>query len=148
MTEVSDEAQSERNEGSDDQIPMAGHSAIQPLDDLEAHDFDMKSPVPAREPPRRREDPPAQRVSSQSVQVPAKFRALVEVMKSFGKAMVSLSDLERELKNWFAEHGEQAEAITTYLAKAADAQVVVVDKSINYVRFRNRSLAKSPIEYV
>lgn len=142
--EMSGDVPWEPNEGSDDRLNLTSHDVIQPLDDLEGHEFDIRSPVTSREVAK----PPAQKASLQHVQVPLKFKPLIEVMKSFGKAMVSLSDLERELKNWFTQHGQLSEDTTTYLTKAADAQVVVIDKTVNFVRLRNRNLAKRPIEYV
>jgi hypothetical protein len=144
MTEIVDGSQSEPSEGTDEHIKPASRNTIQPLDDLDDHEFDMRSPLASKEVVK----PPAQKTTTQKVQVQLKFKPLVEVMKSFGKAMVSLADLDRELKNWFTEYGGLSENTTTYIAKAADAQIVVVDKAINYVRFRNRNLAKSQIEYV
>jgi hypothetical protein len=149
MTEMSDGVQSEGDEESDERIKPISHNTIQPLNDLEGHEFDIRSsPATAREVAKPRGGAPAQKIPPQKVQVSLKFKPLVEVMKSFGKAMVSLGDLEMELRNWFTEHGEPSENTATYLAKASDAQLVVVDKTINYARFRNRTLARSPIEYV
>ena len=84
----------------------------------------------------------------QSLEVPVKFRPLIEAMKSMGKAMISLSDLEGQLKTWSAKLNQPIDNINQYITKAADAQLVIYDKSINYVRFRNRSMANAAIEYV
>ena len=134
---------------------------IQPLSNLDKYQIDLRSPVggtPTRQSESGDITPKRGNVSTpgsgsgighdQSLEVPIKFRPLIEAMKSMGKAMISLSDLEGQLKTWSAKLNEPIDNINAYISKAADAQLVIYDKSINYVRFRNRSMANATIEYV
>ena len=69
-------------------------------------------------------------------------------MRAAGKAMISLSDLE----DLFADACERLNLPSTNMSamidKAADAGLVIMDKSINYVRFRNRAMATGSITYI
>jgi hypothetical protein len=62
--------------------------------------------------------------------------------------MVSVTDLEGPLKTWSTRLNQPIDNINAYIAKAADAQIILHDKQINYVRFRNRTLASAQIEYL
>lgn len=83
-----------------------------------------------------------------SFNVPIKFQPLVEAMKAAGKAMISLNDLENNLKNICAELNISQPNTTTIINKANDAGIIIYDKSIKYVRFRNRAMANGTINYV
>jgi hypothetical protein len=119
---------------------------IQPLQNLERHQLDLRSP--ARQPDSEVTPKRQQQTAEQVVQVPAKFQPLIEAMKSLGKVMVSVADLEGQLKIWSTRLNQPIDNIGAYIAKAADAQIILYDKQINYVRFRNRTLASATIEYV
>lgn len=84
----------------------------------------------------------------QTMSVPIKFQPLIEAMKSIGKAMIALSDLESQLKIWSSKLDIQIENTNTYIARASDAGLIIYDKSINYIRFKNRQMANANIEYV
>ena len=164
------EEEEEIVEGSDEEVsdPRRGggggggfSGTIQPLSNLDKYQIDLRSPVggtPSRQSESGDITPKRGSVSTpgsgsgvghdQSLEVPVKFRPLIEAMKSMGKAMISLSDLEGQLKTWSAKLNEPIDNINAYITKAADAQLVIYDKSINYVRFRNRSMANAAIEYV
>ncbi|OHT07950.1 hypothetical protein TRFO_05077 [Tritrichomonas foetus] len=136
-------------------------STIQPLANIEKYNIDLRSPAPntpsrnssemspvtssKRPPPSSAAHPPS---NGQTMSIPAKFQPLIEAMKSIGKAMISLSDLEGQLKVWCNKLNEPIENTNTYIAKASDAGIIIYDKSINYVRFRNRQMANANIEYV
>lgn len=123
---------------------------IQPLSNLDKYQIDLRSPISGT-PTRHSESgdsTPKRAGSDQVLEVPKRFRPLIEAMKSMGKAMISLSDLEGQLKIWSTKLNEPVDNINAYITKAADAQLVIYDKSINYVRFRNRSMANAAIEYV
>jgi hypothetical protein len=138
----------------DEETPRKPHMpVIQPLKNMESHHIDLRSPIcgspdsqpdPERVTPKREPKPQ----SEQALQVPAKFKALVEVMRSTGKVMVSLQDLEGQLKIYAAKTGEPIENPSLYIAKAGDAQIITIDKGIGYVRFRNRALLTAPITYM
>ena len=65
-----------------------------------------------------------------------------------GNSMISMSDLEKLFDDACDRLNLQASNMNTMIDKAADAGLVIVDKSINYVRFRNRAMATGPIQYV
>lgn len=125
-------------------------ATIQPLQSFERHQIDLRPPASAA-PPRQPETdvtPKRPPPSEQVVQIPAKFQPLIEAMKSLGKAMVSVTDLEGQLKIWSTRLNQPIDSISAYIAKAADAQIILYEKHINYVRFRNRVIASAQIEYL
>ena len=69
-------------------------------------------------------------------------------MKAAGKAMISVNDLDVYLKKVAAELNIQQPNTNTIVNKANDAGIIIYDKSINYVRFRNRQMATGIINYV
>ena len=81
-------------------------------------------------------------------EVALEFKPLVEVMKSIGKAMISVNDLENPLMKYCNENNMPHFNTNSYVHKASDAGVIIYDRSINYVRFRNRSFMDANIEYV
>jgi hypothetical protein len=139
----------------DDETPRKPlSSAIQPLRNMASHHIDLRSPIAASptsnqsdsESPGSKKD--VKSTSDQQVQLPAKFKALVEVMKSMGKVMVSIPDLEGELKIYSSRTGDPIENPSSYISKAGDAQILTIDKAVNYVRFRSRTLVTANITYV
>jgi hypothetical protein len=140
------------NASDDDFLPVSSHNpGIQPLDGVETWDIGLSSPGGTPPPEKKKSASPKkvqqQQARERTVQVQGKFHPLVEAMKSVGKVMILLSDLEAPLKSWSAKLNKPIESTKAYIAKAADAQLVVYDEATNYIRFRNRSLANSPIEY-
>ena len=140
---------------------LSGVAAIKPLSDLDKYQIDLRSPI-GETPTRLGENPeftphrtagatPTSRIAAATttaIKVPAQFRVLVESMRSMGKTMISLGDLEAQLRTWSTKLGEPVDNTTSYINKATEAQIVIYDKEINYVRFRNRSLSTGSIEYV
>jgi hypothetical protein len=127
---------------------------IQPLKNMESHHIDLRSPITGS-PPSHQSDSESvgskkepKGSSDQPIQVPAKFKALVEVMRSMGKVMISIADLEGQLKIYATKTGEPIDNPSAYITKAGDAQIITIEKGINYVRFRNRGLATASITYV
>jgi hypothetical protein len=139
----------------DEETPRKPHPpVIQPLKNMESHHIDLRSPI-SGSPPSHNSDSEnvsvkkdAKQSSDQPIQVSMKFKALIEVMRSIGKVMVSIQDLEGQLKQYGTKTGEPIENPSAYIAKAGDAQILTIDKGINYVRFRNRNLATASIAYV
>lgn len=124
--------------------------AIQPLSNLEKHQIDLRSPVANSSHLSESGEgnlTPKRMQSDQIITVPTKFQPLIEAMKSIGKAMISLSDLESQLKVYCTKYNVPQQNINTLITKATDAGLVIFDKSINYVRFRNRAMASAKIEY-
>jgi hypothetical protein len=138
----------------DEETPRKPHMPlIQPLKNMESHHIDLRSPIcdsPDHQPEPERVTPKRETKaqSEQALQVPMKFKALVEVMRSTGKVMVSIQDLEGQLKVYAAKTGEPIENPSMYITKAGDAQIITIDKGISYVRFRNRALLTAPISYI
>ncbi|KAK8891317.1 hypothetical protein M9Y10_028525 [Tritrichomonas musculus] len=155
--EPSDNADDEEEDDhADISSSLQREARIQPLDNIDKYQntIDLRSPSVTGTPSRRINESPEitpkrQQISNgQKMEIPTKFRPLIEAMKSIGKAMISLNDLEGQLNAWFNKLNEPAENINSYIAKASDAGIIIYDKSINYVRFRNRSTASAQIEYV
>lgn len=145
----------EEEEHADVSSIMQQDAKIQPLDNIDKYQntIDLRSPSVTETPSRRNESPeitPRKQPLSngQKMEIPSKFRPLIEAMKAMGKAMISLNDLEGQLDTWFKKLNVPAESINTYISKASDAGIIIYDKSINYVRFRNRSMANAQIEYI
>ena len=84
----------------------------------------------------------------QTFNIPIKFQPLIEAMKAAGKAMISMNDLEGYLKKAAAELNIQQPNTNTIVNKANDAGIIIYDKSIKYVRFRNRQMTTGIINYV
>lgn len=132
--------------------------SIQPLSNLDKYQIDLRSPVVSANTSRLSEsgnvDLTPKRPSAvttgrdQVFEVPAKFQPLMEAMRAMNKAMISLSDLEGQLKHWGAKLGEPIDNVNAYICKASDQQIIIYDKSINYVRFRNRAMSTGKIHYV
>jgi hypothetical protein len=142
-------------EFADDATPRKPQvAAIQPLKSMESHHIDLRSPISGSPSSHLSDSDSAgskketKPIMDQQVQVPAKFKALVEVMRSIGKVMVAIADLEGQLKIYSTRTGEPIVNPSVYIAKAGDAQIITIDKTINYVRFRNRTLATASIVYV
>jgi hypothetical protein len=126
---------------------------IQPLVETASHEIDLFSPASSASSCRKAKvsPPKKQAVATReqpTMQLSAKFRPLVEAMRGMGKAMISVTDLEAPLKALSAKLNEPVENLGSYLAKAADAQIIIYDKSTNYLRFRSRGLATSAVDYV
>jgi hypothetical protein len=153
----------DEEEDNEEEEPTQGHfspgnfgeddaDGIQPLANLERYQIDLRSPAgtPKSQQPGSPEPTAKRRTPTHegAIPIPVKFQPLVEAMKSTGKALISLNDLEGQLKVWSAKLNQPVENINTYIAKATDAQIVIYDKAINYVRFRNRAIVTSDVEYV
>jgi hypothetical protein len=141
----------EHAEEEDHPSPRRQGPPIQPLKDVEIHEIDLRSPISSSQVPETDGETPKRggKVhSDQTFQVPAKFKALVEVMRSMGKIMVSIPDLEAQLKSWAAKTGEPIENPTAYIGRAVEAQLLTIDRAINYARFRNRALTTANVVYV
>jgi hypothetical protein len=131
----------------DDQGSEGGsrQGTTQPFPVLEKHQIDLRSPSAST---RGGEATPKRRSPEQAMQVPAKFQPLVEAMRATGKVMVPVADLEGQMKAWAAKLGQPVDDRGSHIQQAADAQIVIWDKAINYVRFKNRALSTAPVEYV
>ena len=75
------------------------------------------------------------------------FRPLIEAMKSVGKSMVALNDFETHLRSWSQAEGVKVPDVMGLILKGVDAGLVIFDQTINYLRFRNRSIPTSQIKY-
>jgi hypothetical protein len=138
----------------DEDTPRKPHApAIQPLTNMESHHIDLRSPIsgsPSQQSESELITPKraAKTQSDQALQVLVKFKAFVEVTPSIGKLLVPIPDLEGQLKIYAAKTGEPIDNTSSYIAKSGNAQILTIDKSINYVRFRNRAWLTAPITYV
>lgn len=92
--------------------------------------------------------PPLKVDSSTKIKVPGEFKVMVEAMKSIGKAMIALSDLEELMNELSDELNQPIGNINEYIQRASDAGIILYEKSINYIRFKNRHMSNMPIEYV
>lgn len=132
--------------------------SIQPLNNLDKYQIDLRSPVVSANTSRLSDSGsvdvtpkrPAVTASGrdQVFEFPAKFQVLIEAMKSMNKTMISMSDLEERLKIWSDKLGVPIDNVNAYILKAVDQQIVIYDKSINYVRFRNRAISTGKVQYV
>jgi hypothetical protein len=59
------------------------------------------------------------------IQIPLKFQPLVEAMKAAGKALISVSDLEGQLKVWSVKLNVPVENINSLMSKATEAQIII-----------------------
>ncbi|KAH0785288.1 hypothetical protein GPJ56_010699 [Histomonas meleagridis] len=114
---------------------------IQPLSNSDfKYQIDLRSPLSKS--PRKS---PRHVPKEQAIQVDSQFKTLIESMKSIGKSMISMGEIEPLLK---ANMKKPIENIQSYINKAVDANLIIYDRSINYIRFRNRAFSTAPIEYV
>jgi hypothetical protein len=141
----------EPNEEEEHHSPSRHGPPIQPLKDVDVHEIDLRSPLSVSQAAEIDGGTPkrgVKAVSDQTLQVPLKFKPLVEVMRSIGKIMVSIADLEAQLKLYAAKTNEPIENPGAYIAQAGTARVLTIDRAINYVRFTNRSLATTNVVYI
>jgi hypothetical protein len=153
VVEEEEEEEEDRKPSSPGHFGEDDGDGFQPLANLEVHHIDIRSPVGT--PKSQRQGSPESAATKRrsgghegAIPIPVKFQPLVEAMKSAGKALISLADLESQLKVWSSNLGQPVDPINAYISKATDAQIVIYDKAINYVRFRNRAIMTSEIEYV
>ena len=118
-----------------DSMMKSASPKIKPLSNMTRQQISVRSPKAAPQSP-------------DGVGVPVKFQPLIEAMRSAGKAMISVSDLEKLFADACDRLNMPASNMTAMIDKAAEAGLVIMDKSINYVRFRNRSMASGAITYV
>ena len=81
------------------------------------------------------------------ITISAEFRPLIEAMKSVGKSMVALNDFEAHLKQWAVAEGVKCPDAMSLIQGGVDAGIVIFDQTINYIRFRNRSIPTGHIIY-
>ncbi|EAY21400.1 hypothetical protein TVAG_198380 [Trichomonas vaginalis G3] len=90
----------------------------------------------------------APNAGAKAIQVSAQFKPLVESMKLVGKSMVSYGDFLTSLRGWCKVENTQVDDPMELINAGVAAGVVIYDASINYLRFRNRTLSTSNVEYV
>ena len=154
------ESLEDEEEEEDIQNSSQYNQSIEPLSNIDMYQnsLDLNSPSEtetssriAASPeitPKKPQPPPPQLTTGQAISIPVKFQPLIEAMKSIGKAMISLTDLDGRLREFCEKYNQPVENISTYITRASDAGIIIYDKSINYVRFKNRTMANTPIEYV
>ena len=79
--------------------------------------------------------------------IPRVYQPLIESMKSIGKSMIQLSALTEEIKKTCQQLGVPEQDALSVINQAHNDGYIIFDKTINYIRFRNRALAKTNIEY-
>lgn len=128
---------------------------IKPLINLEKHQIDLRSPKPAsRAPagqvPQKTDEKPKEKLQSkdQSTTIPLQYQPLIEAMKSIGKSMISLSDLEEQFSICCKNLNLPPQDLQTIINSASSSGLIIYDASINYVRFKNRTLANASITYI
>lgn len=77
-----------------------------------------------------------------------KFKPLIESIKNAGKSIISLSDLESYLKSYCEKEKIKISNTMSLINKASETGIIIYDKSINYLRFRNRQMMIGTIKYV
>lgn len=117
---------------------------IKPLSNLEKHQIDLRSPVGLSKVPSIETKI---RVSKDQQSVPLEFQPLIEAMKSIGKSMVSLSDLEEQFNICCKNLNLPQQDLKTMIDKASSNGLIIFDSNINYVRFKNRQITNSQIVY-
>ena len=135
MQQDDDELASAEQSMYTDSILKSSSPKVKPLSNMTRQQISVRSPKPVAQ-------------KQDGLAVPVKFQPLIEAMRAAGKAMISMSDLEKLFDDACDRLNLQASNMNAMIDKAADAGLVIVDKSINYVRFRNRAMATGPIQYV
>lgn len=80
--------------------------------------------------------------------IPVEFKPLFESMKACGKSMISLHDLEASFNRWCSQYTDGGTInLMSLINKASEANYVIFDKSINYIRFRDRTINTAQIQY-
>lgn len=120
---------------------------IKPLSNLEKHQIDLRSPVVPSKPPSIDTKNQFGRLTKDQHSVPLEFQPLIEAMKSIGKSMISLSDLEEQFNICCKNLNLPPQDLKTMIDKASSKELIIFDSSINYVRFKNRQIANTQIVY-
>lgn len=99
--------------------------------------------------PTKRTTPiPSMPQRSDVLEVPKQFMALTEAIRSTEKAMVQIAQFEEAYRAVCEELGEEPLNTNTIISRASDAGLVIFDRTINYIRFRNRAMLTAEINYV
>ncbi|KAK8838198.1 hypothetical protein M9Y10_035617 [Tritrichomonas musculus] len=124
---------------------------IKPLSNLEKHQIDLRSPTGPSKPPVVDSIEPKKsqfnQASKDQPSIPLQFQPLIEAMKSIGKSMISLSDLEEQFNICCKNLNLPPQDLKTMIDKASSNGLIIFDSSINYVRFKNRQIANTQIVY-
>ena len=91
--------------------------------------------------------PDVKQKKSNVVVIPRIYQPLIESMRSIGKSMIQLSVLTEEIKKTCQQLGIPEQDALGIINQAHNDGYIILDKTINYIRFRNRSLSKADIEY-
>lgn len=151
---VEEEEEIFQEEESFNQNFTSSPGSIKPLTSIENNNIiDLRSPVamdrsidltskfsPTTTPKRDQKD--------EVYNIPRVYQPLIEAMKAIGKAMIPLNSLSDEFKKTCSQLGVGEQNIMTIINKASDAGLVIFDKTINYVRFRDRKISFSQITYI
>lgn len=129
------------------QRPSPVSERIKPLSNLEKHQIDLRSPIGSSKPQSVDTKLQYNRVSKDQQSVPLEFQPLIEAMKSIGKSMVSLSDLEEQFNICCKNLNLPPQDLKTMIDKASSNGLIIFDSNINYVRFKNRQITNSQIVY-
>ncbi|OHT17611.1 hypothetical protein TRFO_00869 [Tritrichomonas foetus] len=127
--------------------PPSQVDRIKPLSNLEKHQIDLRSPTPSK---AEKADGRNKNSASkdQGTSFPLMFQPLIEAMKSIGKSMISKSDLEEQFNICCKNLNLPPQDLMLMIEKASSYGLIIYDNSINYVRFKNRSLATATITYI
>lgn len=111
-------------------------------------DLDQSPPPMAKSSKARTQKIQAPAPAGNVQQVSVQFKPLIEAMKLVGKSMVSYNDFITSLRGYCKIENIQINDAMELIESAVEGGIVIFDKSINYLRFRNRSLSTSTIQYV
>lgn len=106
--------------------------------ELEHQEQIYQNPQPPASKPRHDND---------QIVIDMKYQPLIEAMKTIGKAMINLPVLTAQVKLTCQQLGLQEPNLSALISQASDEGIVIFDKSINYIRFKNRSLPNMQIVY-
>ena len=124
-------------------LSQSSQLSVKQANKKQEKDYQTQIPVPKAIQQTSKANP-----GEQTFTVPIKFQPLIEAMRAAGKAMISMNDLEGHLKTAAAHLNIQQPNTNTIVNKANDAGFIIYDKSIKYVRFRNRQMTTGIINYV
>ncbi|EAX91463.1 hypothetical protein TVAG_276820 [Trichomonas vaginalis G3] len=152
---IIEEEEDMENEINDSKNSFNSSGDIKPLVSIENEQIiDLRSPAPAeRSTDLISRSSPLHSISQtprrdgDTFTIPHEFQALVESMKAVGKAMIPMNALIEEYKKTCSQLGTGDQNLLNVIQKASDQGFVIFDSTINYIRFRDRKISFSKINY-
>ena len=123
--------------------------AIKPLASIDADNLlDLRSPITGHHVKDLTSAfTPDTKKEKNEIVVSRKYQPLIEAMRSIGKSMVPLDSFVEELEKECQILGVPSQNAMSIISKASNDGIIIYDKTIKYIRFRNRSFSNVNIEY-